>query len=129
MIFILVSIFVACVIAFVVWGLKTAPSAAVTSSDDSGDPNSAIVYYYGKECPHCQDLAKFLEDKRIADKVSFAKKEVLHNSKNADEMQKRADGCQVPKEGMGVPFVWSDGKCFVCEPDTENFFKQKAGMN
>ncbi len=108
--------------------LNVTPSAAVTSSDDSGDPNSSIVYYYGKECPHCKDLAKFLEDKRIADKVSFAKKEVWHNAKNADEMQKRADGCQVSKEGMGVPFVWSEGQCFVGGPDAENFFKQKAGI-
>lgn len=129
MILIFVSVFVICIILFVAWGLKTAPSAAVTSSDDSGDPKSPIVYYYGKECSHCKDLEKFLEDNKIADRVSFAKKEVWHNSKNSDEMQKRADECRVSKEGMGVPLVWSEGKCFVGGPDAENFFKQKAGMN
>lgn len=116
------------VLGLVVWGLNSAPSAHAPSPDDSGDPNSPIVYYYGKECPHCKDLEKFLEDNRIAEKVSYAKKEVWHNAKNSREMQSRADECKIEKSDMGVPFVWAEGKCFVGGPDAEKFFRERAGI-
>ncbi len=119
---------VASIFGFIVWGIMSAPSASAPSSDDSGDPNSPIVYYYGKECPHCKDLEKFLEENHIADKVSFAKKEVWHNSKNSSEMQRRADECKLDQKSLGVPFVWAEGKCFVGGPDAEKFFKEKAGI-
>ncbi len=116
------------ILGFIVWGVMSAPSASAPSSDDSGDSNSSIVYYYGKECPHCKDLEKFLEENHIAEKVSFAKKEVWHNTKNSREMQSRADECKIEKSSMGVPFVWAEGKCFVGGPDAEKFFKEKAGI-
>ena len=125
---ILVCALVAGVLGLIVWGVLSAPSASAPSTDDSGNPNSPIVYYYGKECPHCKDLEKFLEENNIAEKVSFAKKEVWHNLRNSSEMQKRADECGIEKSSMGVPFVWAEGKCFVGGPDAEKFFREKAGI-
>ena len=126
--FFFVAVLVLGIAGLVAWGLMSTPASGTLSTDDSGDPNASIVYYYGRECPHCKDLEKFLEENKIAEKVSFAKKEVWHNAKNSAEMQKRADACGVKKEGMGVPFVWADGSCFVGGPDAEKFFKEKAGI-
>jgi glutaredoxin len=122
---ILGTVVLALLAIFTVWGLKTAPSEA-PSPDDTGDPNASIVYFYGKECSHCKDLEKFLEENRIAEKVSFAKKEVWHNTKNSKELKRRADECGV--KDIGVPFVWAEGKCFVGGPDAEKFFREKAGI-
>lgn len=124
----LITVLVVGILSLVAWGVASVPSTNAPSPDDSGDPNSPIVYYYGKECPHCKDLEKFLEDNRIAEKVSYAKKEVWHNTKNSREMQSRADECKIEKLGMGVPFVWAEGECFVGGPDAEKFFKEKAGI-
>lgn len=93
------------------------------------DPN-AIVYYHGEGCPHCKVVNEFLEANRIAEKVSFEKKEVWSDRANANEMTRRAKTCGIKPEGMGVPFVYGgDGKCYVGEPDVIKFFKEKAGID
>jgi len=119
------------VVGIVVWGLNqekaNAPAVsqeAVTRQSQSVD----IIYYYGEECPHCKDVAKFLEDNKIAEKVNFKKKEVWHDTANAAEMEKKAQECNIQKSGMGVPFLYARGKCYVGTPDVEAFFKQEAGL-
>lgn len=123
MIAILVGVLVL-VAGFVYWGIKDARQTPVT------DNPAAVVYYYGAECSHCKVVNDFLEANSIADKVSFAKKEVWHDSTNAEEMQRRAKVCGIKPEGMGVPFLYGgDGKCYVGEVDVINFFKAKSGMS
>jgi glutaredoxin len=119
-IFILLGVLVA-VLALVFWGLQTEKSPA-------NDPN-ATVYYYGEGCPHCKVIDEFLIKYNIADKVSFEKKEVWNNKMNANEMQRRARACNIQPEGMGVPFVYAAGKCFVGEPDVKKFFAEKANIS
>ena len=105
------------------WGLNDSGSVELTPDD-----NASAVYYYGEECPHCKDVAKFLEENKIAEKIDFVKKEVWHNSKNKKEMDARAKICGIEPGGMGVPFVFSNGKCYVGTPDVIGFFKKMAGI-
>ncbi len=126
-IIILLVFVAAALIFFVFWGIQSETSRS-GSADDSGDPNSSTVYYYGKECSHCKELGDFLEKEGIAGKVPFAKKEVWHNPKNRKEMQERAESCKISGSNLAVPFVWADGKCFVGVPEAEKFFRQKAGL-
>lgn len=106
------------VASLIFWGLQEAPA---------DDPN-AVVYYYGEGCPHCKAIDEFISANGIADKVSFEKKEVWGNKANASEMQRRAKVCGIQPEGMGVPFVYAEGKCFVGEPDVRKFFAEKANI-
>lgn len=117
----------ALIVALVTWGIVS-EAPPVISPDDSGDPNASIVYFYGKECSHCKALEVFFQENDIYNKVSFAKKEVWHNKKNAREMELRAKECNIEKENLGVPFLWEGGKCLVGGPDVEKFFREKAGM-
>lgn len=111
------------VAGFVYFGLK---DDGQTGADDP----LAVVYYWGDGCPHCKVVNDFLEANNIADKVSFVKKEVWSDKKNAAEMGRRAKACDIKPEGMGVPFVYGgDGKCYIGEPDVINFFKAKSGMS
>jgi len=116
----------------VFWGLKQPEkaNAPTVSQEEIGQQNQSadIIYYYGAECPHCKDVAKFLEDNKIAEKVNFSKKEVWHNTDNAAEMQKKGEECNLQKQGMGVPFLYARGKCFIGTPEVEAFFKQEAGI-
>lgn len=91
------------------------------------DPN-AVVYYYGEGCPHCKVINEFLIANNISEKVSFEKKEVWGDKTNAMEMGRRAKVCGIKPEGMGVPFVYAAGTCFVGEPDVKKFFSEKAGL-
>jgi glutaredoxin-related protein len=58
-----------------------------SSSQDSGEATSMtagsdIVLFYGKECPHCQDLDKKIKENKIDEKVKFDSLEVWHNAEN-----------------------------------------------
>lgn len=107
----------------VYWGLNDTGSDELTP-----DGGASIVYYYGEACPHCKDVSKFLEENKISEKVNFVKKEVWGNRKNSAEMDSRAASCNLKKEGMGVPFLFAEGKCYVGTPDVIGFFKKAAGL-
>jgi len=100
----------------------------IRADDDYGDPNSDVVYYYGRECPHCKDVAKFLEENDIYGKVDFAKKEVWHNKNNGKELMEVAKKCGIDPNKLGVPFLVANGKCYIGGPDVEAFFTEKAGI-
>jgi glutaredoxin len=108
--------------------LKTSQGEVVASPDQEAPVVSGIIYYYGEECPHCKDVMKFLEENKIAEKVSFEKKEVWHNTANAREMDAKVKICGLDKKSVGVPFLFADGKCFIGTPDVTGFFKKAAGM-
>lgn len=100
----------------------------MSSVGSASDVASGIVYYYGGECPHCKDVMKFLEENKIAEKVSFEKKEVWHNPANSREMDAKVRICGLDKKQVGVPFLFADGKCFIGTPDVTGFFKKAAGI-
>jgi glutaredoxin len=87
-----------------------------------------IVLFYGRECPHCKDLDKFLEENRIAEKVQFDRLEVFHNSKNGVILTEKAQECGINESAIGVPFLFDavEKKCLVGAPDIEDFFAKKA---
>jgi len=89
---------------------------------------SNIIFFYGQECPHCKDVEKFLADNKIAEKVKFDSLEIWYNKKNATLLQEKAVECNLKKEEIGVPFLYSEGKCLIGAPDIEKFFRDKAGM-
>lgn len=109
------------VLGLIFWGLQDSKLPA--------DNPDAVVYYYGEGCPHCKAIDEFISANGIADKVSFDKKEVWNNKDNASELQRRAQVCNIQPEGMGVPFVYAAGKCFISEPDVKKFFAEKANIN
>lgn len=95
-------------------------STAVVTSD--------IIYFYGQECTHCQEVAKFIADNKIDKKVAFVKKEVWNNKTNQAEMTAKIKECNIPESQAGVPFLYARGKCYIGSPDVEQFFKQEAGI-
>lgn len=112
---------VVAIAGLVYWGMQE-------ESQPTDDPN-AVVYYYGEGCPHCKVINEFLTANNVAEKMSFEKKEVWGNKSNASEMQRRAKTCNIKPEGMGVPFVFAAGECFIGEPDVKKFFTERAGLN
>jgi len=93
--------------------------------------NLDIVLFYGRECPHCLDLEKFIEENKIAEKVQFDRLEVFHNSKNGAILKEKAKGCGIINEQeIGVPFLYDvkENRCLSGTPDIEDFFTKKAQM-
>lgn len=79
-------------------------------------------YFWGEGCPHCENVAKFLEGWEGRDKVTIEKMEVFKDQTNALAMQKRAQYCKLTPP-LGVPLLFTpEGTCFVGdEPIIEHF--------
>jgi uncharacterized membrane protein len=88
-----------------------------------------ITYYYGDNCPHCQNILKFIEENKIAEKVTFTKKEVSKNVSNGSEFLQVAKKCGIAATEAGVPLVYAEGKCSMGEVEVMDFFKKKAGIS
>lgn len=100
-----------------------------TGSKEATDITSDILLFYGRECPHCKDVDRFIEENKIAEKVKFDRLEIFHNSQNQIILTEKARQCGIEDEKeIGVPFLYDvqENKCFVGTPDIEDFFKKKA---
>ena len=116
------------IIALVIWGVRQPKRMPFSPGSSNGDVQADIIYYFGQGCSHCDNVEKFLADKKISEKVLFASKEVWQNRNNESEMESRAQECGLDPTKVGVPFVFSREKCYVGETEVENFFKKEAGV-
>lgn len=104
-------------------------SSSMGSKDAVATPvNADIIFFYGQECPHCQEVEKFIADNKIADKVKFDSLEVWHNDANKNVFLQKVKECGIAEDQAGVPFLYAKGKCIIGTPDVETFFKQEAGI-
>ena len=87
-------------------------------------PATSYEYYWGNGCPHCKVVAEFFDTWTGRDKVQVDKKEVWNDQANYKKMQKRAEACQIPKDQLGVPLLYTpEGKCYVGDQPIIDFFK------
>ncbi|MFA9262586.1 MAG: glutaredoxin family protein [Undibacterium sp.] len=114
-------VLIAAIGGIVWWGLQEGKNA------ESFDP-AVTTYFFGEECPHCQRVRAFLDENKIAEKFSFVKREVWHDKENARLMKEAARVCSLESSKIAVPFIFSEGKCIIGEPQAIDFFKQKAGI-
>lgn len=99
-----------------------------TNPKEATEITSDILLFYGRECPHCQEVDKFIEENKIAEKVKFDRLEIFHNSKNQAILTAKAQECGIQEAEIGVPFLFdaTEKKCLLGAPDIEDFLAQKA---
>jgi glutaredoxin len=93
---------------------------------EENQATNQIILFYGDGCPHCKIVESYIKQYQIANKISFAQKEVYYNQNNAKELEAKAKICGLPTDSIGVPFLWDGEKCFIGDQDIINFFKQKT---
>jgi hypothetical protein len=87
-------------------------------------PATAYEYYWGAGCPHCAVVAEFLDTWEGKEKVKIDKYEVWNNQANFKRMQQRATQCNLNKNELGVPLLYTpDGKCYSGDTPIIDVFK------
>lgn len=71
-------------------------------------------YYWSQTCPHCANVAKFMDSWEGRDKIQMEKFEVNESRDNAVKFYERGTLCNISKNELGVPLlVTPEGKCFM----------------
>ena len=96
-------------------------STSVTPQNSSRD----IIYYYGNTCPHCKEVSDYIDKNDLMNKLPITKKEVYENTQNANEMIAAAKECGLDTNSIGVPFVFSQRKCFIGTPDVIEYLESR----
>ena len=86
-------------------------------------PKYNIIFFYGRECPHCIDVEEFFKKNNMTKKIGFDSVEVWHNEVNAKLLMDKANECGLTAEKVAVPFLFADGKCLIGDRLVEDFFK------
>ena len=100
---------------------ESSDGGSVLSTED----NSSIIFFYGKECPHCKNVEKYFADNNTGEKIQFSQKEVYHNKANASLMAEKTKECGIKESELGVPLLWAEGKFYIGDKDIIDFFNQK----
>ena len=118
------------IIGLVGWKRDKSPNVLAPSSAiaQGADPQADIVYYFGQECTRCNNIEKFIAANKVADKISFTRKEVWHDAASNADMQEKARECLLDPTKVGVPFLWARGKCYEGEVEVQNFLKKEVGI-
>ena len=110
------------VFAITLMGIVGIESKRQQTTQENFDTNgqvvdNEIVYYYGITCPHCDDVKDFIDSEDIENKIPLVSKEVYENRLNSQELISKAEICGLNTSNIGVPFLYSDGKCYSGSPD------------
>lgn len=69
-----------------------------------------VVLFWGKGCPHCENIDKFLaENSGLTEKLNVKKIEVFEDLKGQKLFMEKVQECQLDQ--AGVPLLYKDGKC------------------
>lgn len=80
--------------------------------------NPDVIVFWGTGCPHCENVKKFIKDKKLDAKIKIELSEVWGNTKNQDLMVKTIkENCQEIDISKGLPvpmgFFVKDKKCEI----------------
>lgn len=122
-------------LGLVVWGSKNKKDTylPVTNNQTQNETQTAAsvfsetsIFFYGNTCPHCADVEAWMKETKIEEKIHIIKKEVYDNPQNAQELVQVANGCGLPTNGIGVPFLYAEGKCLIGAPEIINYLSEKT---
>lgn len=99
----------------------------------------SVIYFYGAECPHCKDLAPWLDAfaESHKDDVTITKYEFWHDKKNADLFMNTMRMFKVPDEEAGAPSIVVNNKVLIgtkqireeLETEVQAELKKKQSLN
>ena len=87
-----------------------------------------LIFFYGKECPHCHIMIPMADKLEKEEKIKIEKLEVWHSAKNTEKMRKFkeiiTDACNGE---FGVPaFIDEKNKRALCGEASYAKFKKWA---
>lgn len=86
-------------------GLAIALVSCTPVADDIINPDAEYLYFYGKTCPHCQEVNAYMKENHTHANYSIEKREVYQNTENQKMFQVVTASLGIPEGTVWVPFV------------------------
>ncbi len=75
------------------------------AADDIINPEADYVYFYGKTCPHCQEMNAWMRENDTHSKFAIEKREVYFNPENSAAFTAVTNALGMEEWSAGVPFM------------------------
>jgi glutaredoxin-related protein len=90
---------------------------------------SGVTLFYSTTCVYCKQVEEYIKENKIDETMTISRKEISVPA-NMAAMNQAVEFCQVDAtQGVGVPFLLAEGKCYMGGPDVEGYFRQKVGQD
>ena len=99
-------------------------SFKVVFANNSNSVLDKPILFYGEGCPHCAKVDRFLQENNLGDLV--IKKEIYHNSQNAQEFNEICEEERIDLMKRGVPFLYTKDACFIGDEQIISYFQDKV---
>lgn len=113
------------IIVFIFVGKKIAQVALPDYPDDQAD----LILYWGKGCPHCENVKKYIRDNNLDSKVKIAYREVYYDNGNQTKLEATVKLCPEvdATQGIGVPLAFDPKakKCILGDQPSIEWLKNK----
>lgn len=87
------------------------------SLPDYPDDQADLVLYWGKGCPHCENVKNYIRENNLDDKIKIAYREVYYDNGNQMKLEETVKLCPEMdiSQGIGVPMSFDpkEKKCIV----------------
>ncbi len=106
------------IIVLVVVGLAFVGKAIFQISlPDYPDDKANLILYWGKGCPHCENVKKYVRDNNLDLKTKIAYREVYYDNGNQAKLEETVKLCPEidTTQGIGVPLAFDpkEKKCIL----------------
>lgn len=99
------------------------------SLPDYPDDQADLILYWGKGCPHCENVKKYIRDNNLDSKVKIAYREVYYDNGNQTKLEATVKLCPEVDvtQGIGVPLSFDpkEKKCILGDEPVINWLKNK----
>src|SRR4030043_713678 len=110
-----------CLALVLVFSKRNAGSNSDSKMQNSTNKVEETVLYISESCEFCKEVEDWLSVRpEIATRSGLIIKEVSSDQGNAKDLLERAKDCEeATTGGVNVPFLYSNGQCFVGESEIE----------
>lgn len=102
------------------------------SLPDYPDNQADLILYWGKGCPHCENVKKYIHDNNVDSKLKVAYREVYYDNGNQTKLEETTKLCPEvdTSQGIGVPLAFDprEKKCILGDEPTIEWLKNKATL-
>ena len=87
------------------------------SLPDYSDAESDLILYWGKGCPHCENVKNYIRENKLDDKLKISYREVYYDNGNQTKLEETTKLCPEidTTQGIGVPLSFDpkEKKCIL----------------